>query len=106
MLQITCQRKHKILGHSIKHPSSGNRHKDVVLLHRELYLNLNRHIRHGRALKNIGFGNHEHKIPTGVRQNAERPGKSWSFERRIGNKKSRFVTCRISNIGHILGCFR
>ena len=33
-----------------------NRHTDVVLLHCELHLNLNRHIRHGGALKkNIGL---------------------------------------------------
>ena len=50
MSQITCQRKDRQLGRTIKHTSKRNRHRDVVLLHRELYLNLNRHIRHGRAL--------------------------------------------------------
>ena len=56
MSQITNQRKDETLGYSIKHLSKRNRHTDVLLLHRELHLNLNRHIRHGRALKNIGLG--------------------------------------------------
>ena len=71
MYQITCQRKDKTLSHSIKHLSKGNRHTDVVLLHRELYLNLNQHIRHGRKLENIGLWSRVHKIPTDVRQKAE-----------------------------------
>ena len=50
MPHIKWQREDKTLGQSIKHTLKRNRHVDVVLLHRELYLNLNRHIRHGRAL--------------------------------------------------------
>ena len=86
MSQITCQHEDETLDHSVKHPSQRNRHKDVVLLQRELQLDLNRHIRHGRALKNIGHWSRVHKIPTGVRQKAGCRGKSWSFKKRIGNR--------------------
>ena len=103
MSQITCQCKDKLLSHFITHPSKRSRHKDVVLLHRELYLYLNRCILHGRALTNIGLWSRVHKIPAGVRQKAECTGKPCSFEDRIGNRNSCFETCRISNIGHILG---
>ena len=41
---------------------------NVVLLHRELYLNLNRQIRQGRALTNIGFWSRIQKILTEVRK--------------------------------------
>ena len=82
--RFTCQHKDKTLGHSIKHLSKRNRSIDVVLLHSELYLNLNRHTRHGRVLTNIGLGSRVHKIPTGVRQKAECPGTPWSFKKRIG----------------------
>ena len=75
MSQITCQCKEKTLGHSIKHPSKSNRNTDVVALHRELHLNLNRDIRHGRALKNVGLWSRAHKIPRGVRQKVEYPEK-------------------------------
>ena len=104
MSKITCQRKDKTLGHSIKHPSKRNRYMVVVLLHRELYLNLNR-IRHGRALANTGIQSRIHKIPAGVRQRTECPGKPCSFENRIRNKNSCFETCWISHIGHILSLF-
>ena len=103
MSQITCQCKEKLLSHFITHLSKRSRHKDVVLLHRELYLYLNRCILHGRALTNIGLWSRVHKIPAGVRQKAECTGKPCSFEDRIGNRNSCFETCRISNIGHILG---
>ena len=43
---------------------------DAVLLHRELHLNLNRHIPNGRALKNIGLWSRVHKKPTGAIQKA------------------------------------
>ena len=105
MSQITSQRKDKTLGHSIKHPSERNRHTVIVLLHRELCLNLNRHIRHGRALTNTGLGSPIHKIPKGVRQQAESPEKPGSLKNRIENKDSCFETCRIWHIGHILGRF-
>ena len=85
MSQITIQGKDKRLGHSVTHPSK-NRNKDVALLHHKLYLNLNRHIRHGRALKNIGRWRRVHKLATGVRQKAECAGKIWSFEKRIGTE--------------------
>ena len=81
MSQITCQHKDKTLGHSLKHPSKRSRHTYVVLLHRKLYLNLNRHIRHCRALTNIVLWSRVHKIATGVRQKAECLGKPWSFEK-------------------------
>ena len=106
MSQVTCQGKDTTLGHSIKHPSKRNMHTVVILLHRELYLNLNRHIQHGRALTNTGLWSSIHKIPTGVRQKAECPGQPGSFENRMGNKNSCFETCRISHIGHILGRFK
>ena len=98
MSQITCQRKDKTLRHSIKHPSKRKRHTDIVLLQRELYLNLNRHIRHGRALKNIGLWSRVHKIPTSVRRKAECPGKHWSLKKRIGSRNPCFehVGFRIS----------
>ena len=51
MSQLAYQSKEKTKDHYIRHPSKKNRHTDVVLLHRELHLNLNRHIRNGRALK-------------------------------------------------------
>ena len=86
MFQVTYQLKDKTLKHSTKHPSKGNRHTDVVVLHRELHFNLNRHIRHGRALKNIGLWSRVHKIQAGVRQKAECHWNPWSFENRIGNK--------------------
>ena len=79
MSQIACQRKDKTL--DIKHPSKRNRHTGAVLLHRELYFNLNRH---GRALTNIGFWSRVHKTPTGVRQKTECPETPQSFEKRIG----------------------
>ena len=96
--QIACQHKDKTLGHSIKHPLKRNRHTDVVLLHRELHVNLNRHIRHGSALKNVGLLSRVHKISTVVRQKAECPGKPWSFEKQIGGRNSCFehVGFRIS----------
>ena len=90
MSQITCQRKDKTLRHSIKHPSKRKRHTDIVLLQRELYLNLNRHIRHGRVLKNIGLWSRVHKIPTSVRRKAECPGKHWSLKKRIGSRNPCF----------------
>ena len=98
MSQIACQSKNKTLVHSIKHPSKKNGHTDVVLFHHELYLNLNSHIRHGRALKNIELWSRVHKIPTGVRQKTECPGKPQSFDERIGNRNSCFeyVGFRIS----------
>ena len=86
MSQTTYLSKNKTLGHSIEHSSKRNRHTDVVLLHRKLHLNLNRHIRHGRASKNIGLWSRVHKVPTGVRQKVECPGKPWPFENRIGNR--------------------
>ena len=84
MSHITCQDKDKTLGHSIKHRSKRKRNIDVVLLHPELCLNLNRHIRHGTTLTNIGLWSRVHKIPTGVRQKAECLWTPWSFEKRIG----------------------
>ena len=53
MSPFTCQHKDKTFRHYIKHPSRRNRYTDVVLLHRELYLNLNRHTQQGRASTNI-----------------------------------------------------
>ena len=84
MPDITCQHKDNTLGHSMKRPSKRNRHIYVVLLHRELYLHLNRQIRQGRALTGIGLWRRVHKIPTGVSQKAECLGKPWSFVKRIG----------------------
>ena len=106
MSQIICQREGMTMGHSVKHPSKWNKHTDIVLLHRDFYLNLNRHIRHGRALTNIGFWSRGHKIPTGVGRKAECPGKHSSLEKRTRNRNSCFVTRQISNIGHILGRFK
>ena len=63
------------LGHSTKYPSKRNRHTDVVLLHRELYLNMNRHIRQGRGLTNIGLWSRVPKISTSVKQKPECPEK-------------------------------
>ena len=41
---------------SIKHPSKRHRNTDVVLLHRELHLNLSLHIRHAGHWKTSDFG--------------------------------------------------
>ena len=56
---MPAQRQDKC--HSIKHPSKMNRHIHSVLLHRELHLNLNRHVRHGRVLTNIGLWSRVHR---------------------------------------------
>ena len=56
MSQIICQRKDKTLDHYIKHPSKGSMHTDVILLHRKLCPNLNRHVGHSMALKTSDFG--------------------------------------------------
>ena len=103
MPQITCQRNDKILGHSIRNPSKRKRHTGVVSLHGKFYLNLNRHIWTGKTLTNIGLWNRVPKIATGFLQKAEYLGRPWYFEKRIANRNSYFETCRISNIGHILG---
>ena len=89
MSRIPCQRKYKKLGHSIKHPSKGNGHTDFVLLQRKLYLALNWHIRHGRALTNVGLWSHVNKIVTGVRQMAEYYWKPWSLKN--GYRKEELV---------------
>ena len=79
MSHITCQHQDNTLGHAIKHPSKRNSHMTLFYYIRNFTFNLNRHIRHGRALTSIKLWSRVHKIPTGIRQKAECPGTPWTW---------------------------
>ena len=95
---ITCQRTAKISGHPAIH-TENDQHTGNTLLHRELCLHLNRHIRHGRVLMNIRLWTRVHEIQIGVTQKEECFLKRWTFDKQINNRNSFSKTC-ILNFAH------
>ena len=108
MSHSTCKQKGKTLGHSTKHPAKRNRRIDVVLLHRERYLNLNRHIRHGRVLTitNTGLWSHVQKKYHEALDKRRNVLGHLDPLKKDRSRNSCIETCRISHIGHILGPFK
>ena len=105
MLHVSIKTRHWAIPLSTHQKGIGIKTLFYNLLHRELFLNLNRHIRQSTE-KHRTLESCISKIPTGVRQKVECPRRPWFHEKWDRNRNACFETCRVSHICHILGRFK